>query len=470
MDRQIIYVGQVPLETDLLNTNKNVMVGLSKLAAALLGTTTLVNGFTCIPTGPASLQVQVTAGEIYILQNIDGTAYSSLAADTAHQIVKQGILLDTVTLNAPAPVTGGQSINYLVQVTYQDTDALPVVLPYYNASNPSVAYSGPANAGTTNNTVRKGVATVAIKAGISAATGSQVTPTVDAGYTPMFVVTVANGQTQVTAPNIVTSGIAPFITETLTQKISQATGDIRYAQLNSPVFIGAPAAPTAPQFDSSTKLSTTAFVKAAGFQFAGNNQYTSTNAVLTDADIGKVVMIGGTGGIITLPLATAAKVGSTILITLQGGTAVINRQGADLISIAATATLTTFTLSGTDHVILECYSAGVWLVVSGTPLFGIGANGAFGASLAASGFKKHPSGEIEQWGTATIIAGGTVNISFPITFPNAVYSIVLGLNSGSPVTGLPGWSSITTSGVTINCSNPAGAGVNASVSYRVNGK
>ena len=230
MDRAIVYVGAIPLETDILNTNKNSMVGLSKLSAAILGTTTLVNGFTCIPTGPASLQVQVTAGEIYSLQNTDSTAYSTLAADTVNQLIKQGIQLGTVTLSAPAPATGGQSINYLVQVTYQDSDLLPVVLPYYNASNPSQAYSGPANAGTTNNTVRKGLATVGIKTGISAATGSQVTPTVDAGYTALFVVSVANGQTQITAPNIATSGLAPFISETLTQKISQTTGDARYVQ------------------------------------------------------------------------------------------------------------------------------------------------------------------------------------------------------------------------------------------------
>lgn len=228
MDRQLVYPGQIPLETDLLNTNKYAMVGLSKLAAALLGTSTLVNGFTCIPTGPASLQVQVTAGEIYSLQNIDSTAYSSLAADTTHQIVKQGILLDTVTLSAPAPGTGGQSINYLVQVAYSDTDSNPVVLPYYNASNPSVAYSGPANAGTTNNTVRKGVATVSIKAGVAAATGSQVTPAPDAGNTGMFVVTVANGQATITGGNISTLAGAPFITETLTQKISQAFADAKY--------------------------------------------------------------------------------------------------------------------------------------------------------------------------------------------------------------------------------------------------
>lgn len=211
MDRQIVYPGAIPLETDLLNTNKNAMIGLSKLAAAILGTSTFLNGMACTPTGPASLQVYVAPGEIYSLQNLDGTAYSSIAADTTHAILKQGISLDQLTLSCPAPVTAGQSINYLIQATYQDTDASAVVLPYYNSSNPSQAYAGPANSGTAQNTVRKGVCLVSAKAGVSATTGSQTTPAPDAGYTGAFVVTVAYGQTQITAPNISTYAGAPFM-------------------------------------------------------------------------------------------------------------------------------------------------------------------------------------------------------------------------------------------------------------------
>lgn len=211
MDRQIVYPGAIPLETDLLNTNKNAMIGLSKLAAGILGTSTFLNGLAVTPTGPASLQVYVAPGEIYSLQNLDGTAYSSIAADTTHAILKQGLSLDQLTLSCPAPVTAGQSINYLIQAIYQDTDASAVVLPYYNSSNPSQAYAGPANSGTAQNTVRKGVCTVSAKAGVSATTGSQTTPAPDAGFTGAFVVTVAYGQTQITAPNISAYAGAPFM-------------------------------------------------------------------------------------------------------------------------------------------------------------------------------------------------------------------------------------------------------------------
>ncbi|WP_435607732.1 hypothetical protein [Pseudomonas knackmussii] len=211
MDRQIVYPGAIPLETDLLNTNKNTMIALAKLAAAMLGTSTIANGFAVTPTTPASLQVLAGAGEIYSLANIDSSAYSSLAADTAHQILKQGILLDAVTLNCPAPTTSGQSINYLVQVAYQDSDVNPVVLPYYNASNPSQAYSGPNNSGSAQYTNRSGAAVVNVKAGASAATGSQVTPSPDSGFVGLYVVTVAYGQTTITAGNIARYSAAPLL-------------------------------------------------------------------------------------------------------------------------------------------------------------------------------------------------------------------------------------------------------------------
>ncbi|MDQ0124715.1 hypothetical protein J2W17_003669 [Pseudomonas lini] len=222
MDRVTIYPGAIPLETDLLGTNKNVMIALSKLSAAMLGTGTVANGFAVAPTGPASLQVVAAPGEIYNLQNVDGTAYSSIAADTTHQVVKQGIALDATTLSCPAPTTSGQSINYLVEVAYQDLDANPVVLPYYNASNPSQAYSGPGNNGVAQNTARRGTAAIQVKAGASATTGSQVTPSPDAGYIGLYVVTVAFGQTTITAGSINQYSGAPLLPSGLLQAIQTA--------------------------------------------------------------------------------------------------------------------------------------------------------------------------------------------------------------------------------------------------------
>ena len=229
MDRQIVFPGAIPLETDLLNTNKFAMVGLSKLASAVLGTSNTVNGLACTASSPASMTVNISAGEIYSLQNIDGSAYSSLPADTTHQIVKQGVLLDAITLNCPAPTTNGFSINYLIEAAYQDVDENPVLLPYYNSSNPSQSFSGQNNSGASQNTVRSGFCSVQVKAGISAVTGNQLTPAAHVGYTGLWVVTVSSTTTSITSTNISLLSGAPFINETLTQKISKATADSLYA-------------------------------------------------------------------------------------------------------------------------------------------------------------------------------------------------------------------------------------------------
>lgn len=228
MDRQIVYPGAVPLETDLLNTNKNVMVGLGYLMQTILGTNTLVQGLACTQTTTASMTVNVATGSIYSLQNIDNTAYSSLAADTSDPIVKQGIVLGTTQFTLTAPTTVGQSQVYLIEAAYQDVDSNATVLPYYNSSNPLVAYSGPANAGTSNYTTRKGVCALQIKAGTPATTGTQAVPSTDSGWTALYAITVAYGQTTITSTSIALATGAPFVTETLTNKISMATGDARY--------------------------------------------------------------------------------------------------------------------------------------------------------------------------------------------------------------------------------------------------
>lgn len=211
MDRQLVFPGQIPLETDLLKTNRSVMIALGKLAGAVFGTATVVNGLACTATSPASMSVQVGPGEIYSLANVDGTAYSSLAADTTHSVVKQGILMDAITLSCPAPSTSGYSVNYLIQAAFQEVDTNSVTLPYYNSSNPTQAYAGPNNSGASQATTRQGALVVQAKAGIAAATGSQTTPAADAGYVGLWVVTVANGASSITSSNISKAPGAPFL-------------------------------------------------------------------------------------------------------------------------------------------------------------------------------------------------------------------------------------------------------------------
>jgi hypothetical protein len=225
MDRQLVYTGAIPQTGDILKTNKAAMIGLGYALQAFLGpcSTPVVDGLAIAATLPASLSVTIGVGSIYSSQVVDQNAYSDLGTDTTHTVVKQGILQDPATLTVTPPGTAGYSQNYLVQVAFSEVDGGSAVLPYYNAANPSVPFAGPANAGTSNFTVRQGTVVVQLKAGTAATTGSQTTPSPDAGYVGLYVITVANGATSVTSGNFTTLSTAPFIPT----KLPTLPGDVQ---------------------------------------------------------------------------------------------------------------------------------------------------------------------------------------------------------------------------------------------------
>ena len=211
MDRNIVYPGSIPLDTDLLKTNRHAMVALGALLRAVLGSSTVVDGLAVAPTAPATMAVQVGAGSISELSTLDAAAYGSLAADTASALVKMGVNLSATTLVATPPASSGQSVTHLVEVAFQEADIDAVVLPYYNAANPAMPYLGPGNSGTAQNTRRVQRVQVQLKPGVPAATGTQVAPAVDAGWAGLATVTVAFGQTSITAGNIAVLITAPTL-------------------------------------------------------------------------------------------------------------------------------------------------------------------------------------------------------------------------------------------------------------------
>jgi hypothetical protein len=211
MDRNIVYPGSIPLDTDVLSVNRNAMIGLGFLAQAILGTNTIADGLQCQPTSPASMNFVVGPGSITQLGPIDLAAYGSIPADTTDQIVKMGINSTPTTFSVTAPSSVGQSINYLVEATFQEVDGNPVILPYYNASNPAQSFSGPANSGASQNTVRTQRVELQLKPGAPGNTGSQITPAADSGWIGLYQITVDYGQTQVTAANIALIPTAPLL-------------------------------------------------------------------------------------------------------------------------------------------------------------------------------------------------------------------------------------------------------------------
>ncbi|MDE2239308.1 MAG: hypothetical protein KGJ73_05180 [Rhodospirillales bacterium] len=211
MDRNIVYPGSIPLDTDILSTNRNAMVGIAALTAATLGKSVVADGLACTPTSPPSLAVVVGPGSITQLAALDATAYGSLLADVTDQIVKTGVNLQATNFSLSAPTGSGQSINYLIEAAFEESDTDPVVLPYVNAANPTQPFSGPANSGTAQNTQRVQRVQLQVKPGAAASSGTQTTPAVDAGWVGLYVVTVNYGQTAITAASIETLPQAPFL-------------------------------------------------------------------------------------------------------------------------------------------------------------------------------------------------------------------------------------------------------------------
>jgi hypothetical protein len=211
MDRNIVYPGSIPLDTDLLSINRNTMIGLGFLAQAVLGTNAVADGLVCRPTTPASMSVVVGPGSLTQFGPVDVLAYGSIAADANDMVVKMGINIGSTTFTLTPPSGTGQSINYLIQAAFQEADTNPVTLPYYNATNPAQSFSGPGNSGTAQNTLRAQRVQLEIKAGLPASSGSQVTPAADNGWIALYQITVGFGQTTIAASDISVIPTAPFV-------------------------------------------------------------------------------------------------------------------------------------------------------------------------------------------------------------------------------------------------------------------
>lgn len=210
MDRRTVYPGQLPRDVDWLAPQQNAMVGLGGLTEALIGTSGAFDGFAVGPSFPTSLTVQVGRGSVYQSAQIEASAWSSLPVDT-RQIVKQGLLLSPTALTLIPPVTFGYAQKVLIQIAYDDRDDGDVVLPFYNAANPSQPYLGQGNTNQPLATNRRGAVRVDAKYGIAAPAGTETVPAPDAGWLGVAVVSLAQGQSTISGASIAEYAPAPRI-------------------------------------------------------------------------------------------------------------------------------------------------------------------------------------------------------------------------------------------------------------------
>lgn len=235
-DRVISYAGALPRVEDFLSVSKYAMVGVGAVAEAILGQQTQVAGLAVTAVSnnvvPGSaFAVNVGRGFIFSYQETDPTAYGVLGTDTQTTVLKTGILSSGVNLGLAnaAPASAGYSTNYLVSAAFVEQDINEAVLPYYNAANPTQPFSGPANNSAAQVTARQDTILLQAIAGTPAPTGSQTNPATPAGYVPLYLVTITNGDTVTNDAQITLAPNAPFISSASQLLEVLQSGSMNYA-------------------------------------------------------------------------------------------------------------------------------------------------------------------------------------------------------------------------------------------------
>ncbi|MBP2856115.1 phage tail protein [Dickeya oryzae] len=187
----------------------------------------------------------------------------------------------------------------------------------------------------------------------------------------------------------------------------------QYAPIESPVFTGNPTAPTPPLFDADSSIATTAFVQRA----LGNMRSVlgvKESQVLTGDAFGYFIEAQIAGITITLPDASLCPGGVIEFNNLSNGAVTISGAGVNILGPNNPSGSNTMTVkSGTNIKFLS----------TGPQWRAIGGVGAAGAGL--NGYQILPSGIIMQWGTGATLGAGVINQSFPIAYPNNIFSVVI---------------------------------------------
>ncbi|MCO7254762.1 phage tail protein [Dickeya oryzae] len=187
----------------------------------------------------------------------------------------------------------------------------------------------------------------------------------------------------------------------------------QYAPIESPVFTGNPTAPTPPLFDADSSIATTAFVQSA----LGNMKSVfgvRESKVLTGDAFGCFVEALVAGITITLPDSSLCIGGVIEFNNGSNGSVTISGAGVNILGPNNPSGSNTMTVkSGTN---IKFLSTGLqWRAIGGVGAAGVGLNG----------YQILPSGIIMQWGTGVTLGAGVINQSFPIAYPNNIFSVVI---------------------------------------------
>jgi hypothetical protein len=471
MDRKIVYPTVSPLDTDILDTNKFAMLGLGSIYMAAIGPGINVYGLGCTPTTPASLSVLLGSGGIIIPTTADTTAYGSDGLDTT-TTMKCG-LTQGQTIAFTPPTTTGQSRIDLIEVAFTEFDDTPVVLPYYNAANPSQGFSGANGSGAAINTNRRQQVTVQVKQGTPST--SPTAPAPDNGFTGLWLVRTVSGATTIPTGNITAYGNAPFINyplaalqglpaavAALQSSLGGTQGALGYVPANraGDTFTGAVAVNSNLSVSGSitragnvvwdggnlTNLSqlangpaylktiTSALVVAAlGYTpFSTAGGVVSGNATVTGTFNAGNVEIGGATVSTQTDAQNRANVAQTNAINTSYTNSVnlANNAQANAIASANNYSYTNSVQSAGQNIVIDWDGANLQSYVNGTP---VGALFRSTQYQLTGSYIELPTGALIQYGTGSCPTGSNIYVgAFPVAFPTACFMVVGSFQSSVP--------------------------------------
>jgi hypothetical protein len=401
----------------LLSSSDFVNVALTGTATA----PTAATGDQSTKVATTNFVYQLTNGVVTV--NVAGGANVTLtAAQYGNGIVLlTGALTASIQVNLPSQggvyvvankttgaysinLSGGAGTNALVpqgQSVVAYCDGSNVVLAGAAASSAFSLYTFTATAGQTTFNCPYTPGNIAV-----IVNGAQISP---ANYTAtngssvvLSTASVLNDDIQVVAYSSFTVANAlPFAGGTMAGPIMMAGGDTGV---------------TAAQFDNSTLLATTAFVKRQGLQASNVNVVTGVGPI-TPAFAGSTIVLSAAGSFtVTMNAANSFADGARVeFINVSPGAVTIAKQSGDLFA-PSSSNPTTFTLNNGDSLILESRgSANIWYAVGGSAQLKY--SSAFGSFLASPGYQKLPSGLIIQWGSGSTNSSGVITQTLPTTFP-----------------------------------------------------
>lgn len=428
----------------------------------------IVNGYITTPTlAPTenSTKVATTAFVITAINNLINGAPGALdtlqelanamgndpnfAATVTNQLALKAPLASpalTGTPTAPTPATVDNSVNIATTAFVKNQAYATLASPALSGTPtaPTAAVGTNSNQISTTAFVQAALAAYGVGSSASAIPGGS-TASIDSVSIPTGIYQVTSSNTG-TKPFSDTSGFLivmqgvgqtlihqMYYDDTTARVFSRAASSSVWtawreaAYLDSPAFNGTPTAPTPAQLDNSTKLATTAFVKAAQGNAAGTANF-NTNSTLSLFYLGyEIQWYGPSGGILTLPTINTIPAGYGYNIYNQGsGTLIIQVAAGDTNGfIYGGSPITSITLQHGDNIVLTGRGSNELDVTGGTGSLQF-VSGAILVSPTISGTPTAPtaapntnSTQLATTAYADAIAALKANVSNP-TFTNNV--------------------------------------------------